>query len=255
MSPDTAPHGETGQPVAADDPGAQNADETAGPPIVRARALSGRGPEGIAFGPIDLTVPSGGMHVLQGDPGSGRTSLLLAVAGRFSPVSGALEVAGHTSPARIREVCAIAGFADIDEIDDGVRVRAVVAEQLAWRTRWYRRAPQPDAERMAALFAPVFGPLPQPDPAARFGDLSELDRMLVRIAMAVHDDPRLLIIDDLEQVRSRPDQELLARRLIALGERRTVLATVINPLPAGIGPHRIYPEATVAPATTPEKDH
>lgn len=117
MSPDTAPHGETGQPVAAADPGAQNADETADPPIVRARALSGRGPEGIAFGPIDLTVPSGGMHVLQGDPGSGRTSLLLAVAGRFSPVSGDLEVAGHTSPARIREVCAIAGYADCFEAE------------------------------------------------------------------------------------------------------------------------------------------
>src|SRR5699024_2105353 len=217
MSPDTAPHGETGQPAAAAAPGATSADQTAGPPIVRARSLSGRGPEGIAFGPVDLAVPAGGMHVLQGDPGSGRTSLLLAVAGRFSTVSGDLAVAGRTSPARIREVCAIAGFADIDEIDDGVRVRAVVAEQLAWRTRWYRRAPRFDAERQAALFDPVFGPLPQPDPAARFGDLSELDRMLVRIAMDVHDDPRLLIIDDLEQLSFRPDQELLARPMIAPG--------------------------------------
>lgn len=254
MSDDTdpAPDTEPAHPLAGPD----TAPEDPAPaPLVVARGLTGRGPEGVAFGPVDLEIPAGGLHVLQGAPGSGRTSLLLAVAGRFSPVAGELEVAGHTSPARIREVCAIAGFADIDEIDDGVRLRAAVAEQLAWRTPWYRRAPRPEGAHLAALFDPVFGPLPQPDPAARFGDLSELDRMLVRIAMAVHDDPRLLIIDDLEQVRSRPDQEVLARRLTALGAERTVLATVINPLPAAIGPHLIYPEATVARATAPEKDH
>src|SRR5699024_11415176 len=46
MSPDTAPHGETGQPAAAAAPGATSADQTAGPPIVRARSRSGAGPGG-----------------------------------------------------------------------------------------------------------------------------------------------------------------------------------------------------------------
>lgn len=224
------------------------------PPAVHAVGLSGTGPEGPAFGPVDLTVPAGGLHVLEGAPGSGRTSLLLALAGRFAPVTGELTVYGRSGAAAIRQISAIAGFADIDEVDDGVRVRAVLAEQLAWQTPWYRRAPKPDAAHLAAVCGPVFGDAPLPDLGTRVGDLPELDRMLLRIALALTDDPQLLIIDDLEQVRSRPDQRVLAARLIELGRARTIIATVINPLPRDIGPHHRYPAATVAPAPAADKE-
>lgn len=224
------------------------------PPAVHAVGLSGTGPEGRAFGPVDLTVPAGGLHVLEGAPGSGRTSLLLALAGRFTPVTGELTVYGRTGAAAIRQISAIAGFADIDEVDDGVRVRAVLAEQLAWQTPWYRWAPKPDLAHLAAVCGPVFGDKPLPDLGARVGDLPEVDRMLLRIALALTDEPALLIIDDLEQVRSRPDQRVLATRLIDLAAGRTIIATVINPLPRDIGPHHRYPAATVAPAPAAHKE-
>src|SRR5699024_2443714 len=129
---------------------------------VAASGLRAEGPDGTVFGPLDLRIARGGLHILQGPSGSGRTTLLLALAGRFKVDGGTLDVLGRTRHAAVRRVCAIAGFRGVDEIDGSVRVRAVVHEQLAWNTPWYRRAPRIGDEAYEGTLRPVFGDLPLP---------------------------------------------------------------------------------------------
>ena len=221
-------------------------------PGITARGLSVSGPDGVAFGPLDLRLPAGGLHVLHGPSGSGRTSLLLTLAGRFKPVAGDLEVLGARNARAIRGISTIAGFRDIDVLDDAVRVRDVLNEQIVWDTRWFRRASKVDAQDYDRLCGPVFGPRPLPPLDLYIGDLAELDRMLLRVALAAFFSPELLVVDDLEQVRSLPEQAELIDRLIELGERATVVASAINPLAAAPGLHVYHLPGLGLPTTAEE---
>ena len=73
--------------------------------------------------------------------GPGQTTLLLTLAGRFKPTHGTLTVLGDTKPRAIRRHCAIAAFADIDELEESVTVQTVLAEQRRWLAPWYAQIP------------------------------------------------------------------------------------------------------------------
>ena len=72
------------------------------------------GPWGPVYGPLDLDVAEGGLTILNCPAGSGRTALLMTLAGRMRPVGGTLSVFGLT---RAREVFAVSALAGIDELD------------------------------------------------------------------------------------------------------------------------------------------
>ena len=81
---------------------------------VRADGLTRSGSLGPVFGPVDLRIPFGGLAVVQGFAGSGRTSLLLTLSGRMRPSSGKLRVLGRTKPAAILKANpAVKGDADL----------------------------------------------------------------------------------------------------------------------------------------------
>ena len=69
--------------------------------VIRARGLVLHGSRGIVYGPLDLDLPTGGLVVVQGPQGGGRSSLLLTLAGRMVPDAGSrLEVLGEPLPRR-----------------------------------------------------------------------------------------------------------------------------------------------------------
>lgn len=237
----------------ADHPAPESAAPDGGA-AVTASGLHAEGPDGTVFGPLDLRIERGGLHILQGPSGSGRTTLLLALAGRFTVDGGTLDVLGRTRPSAVRKLSAIAGFQGIDEIDGSVRVRTVVHEQLAWNTPWYRRTPKMGDEAYEGTLRPVFGELPLPSSDTRIEDLGELDLMLLRIALAmapaVHDEtttPQVLFVDDIEQVRALDEQVTLTHRLADIGRRATVIASAINPLRDPAPPHSLYSLQSTAP--------
>ena len=70
-------------------------------PAVTARGLQLHGDRGPVFGPVDLEIAAGTLTLVQGPQGAGRTSLLLALAGRMVPdPSSDLVVLGHRLPAQ-----------------------------------------------------------------------------------------------------------------------------------------------------------
>lgn len=74
-------------------------DDSAVPAVI-ARGIRMRGPWGPVYGPVDLEIEDGGLTVLVCPAGSGRTALLMTLAGRMAPVSGELTVFGRRRPAR-----------------------------------------------------------------------------------------------------------------------------------------------------------
>ncbi|MGV0838254.1 hypothetical protein [Mycolicibacterium thermoresistibile] len=200
-----------------------------GPPsAVTARGIRMRGPWGPVYGPIDLDIEAGGVTVLRCPAGSGRTALLMTLAGRMRPMSGELTVFGHTRAGDIFAVAGLAGFDEVDPIPQSVTVRDLVTEQLRWDAPWYRLVTRADAADLAAVCGPVFGELPLPPLGEYVEELSELDRMLLRIALANTRRPALLVAGNLDYVTSDHNRGLLLQRLVELGQRQTVITATVN---------------------------
>ncbi|MGB0972999.1 MAG: hypothetical protein ACPGVG_18895 [Mycobacterium sp.] len=193
-----------------------------------AKGICMRGPWGPVYGPVDLAVPVGGVSVLVCPAGTGRTALLMTLAGRMKPKSGELTVLGAT---RAKDIFALSGLAGIDGIDtvsESVTVRDLITEQLRWDARWYRFIRQAGEAELVRVCAPVFGELPLPPLMEYFEQLSELDQLLLRIALANTKRPPLLVVGNLDFVTSDSNQHALVERLIALGRTQTVITATVN---------------------------
>ncbi|BBY19226.1 ATP-binding cassette domain-containing protein [Mycolicibacterium litorale] len=197
-------------------------------PVVVARGLTVSGPWGPVYGPVDLDIEEGGVSVLVCPAGSGRTALLLTLAGRMRPQRGTLSVFGVTQPRRIFALAAIAGIDELDQVSESVTVRDAVTEQLRWNAPWYRFVRRAGAADLRAVCAPVFGDLPLPPLTEYVEELTELDRLLLRIALANTARPPLLVVGNLDYVTSDRNRELLLQRLIELGRDQTVVTATVN---------------------------
>jgi len=187
-----------------------------------------RGPWGPVYGPIDLDIDTGGLTVLICPAGTGRTALLMTLAGRMRPVEGMLSVFGRRRAREIFGVSAMAGFDELDPVWEAVTVRDLITEQLRWDAAWYRLVGRADTADLERVCIPVFGDLKLPPLTEYFEQLTELDRLLLRIALANTSLPPLLVVGSLDYVTSDRNRHLLIERLIVLGRTQTVVTTTVN---------------------------
>ncbi|TDZ76663.1 hypothetical protein [Mycobacteroides salmoniphilum] len=221
--PDTTPdEPDTSLP---EEPGDDALQESA-PALITAAGLGVDGEHGPLFSSIDLELTSG-FHAIQMPGGPGQHTLLLALAGRLKPSHGTVTVMGDSDPRAIRRHCAIAAFADIDELEETVTVQTVLAEQVRWLAPWFSRVP---ADTGRDKLTEVFGELPAPSSSTYIVELSDLDLFLLRIALALLSDRPILVVGDLEQVRDNSRRTTAVERLGVLAENRTVVVGVTNPL-------------------------
>lgn len=209
-------------------------------PAVAARGIEMRGPWGPVYGPIDLDIDAGGVTVLVCPAGSGRTALLLTLAGRMLPVKGELTVFGRRGR-DVFGVAALAGFDELDRVSESVTVRDLITEQLRWDASWYRMVPQADTADLERVCAPVFGDRPLPPLTEYVDELTELDRLLLRIALANTSRPPLLVVGSLDYVTSDLNRDVLIERLVALGGAQTVVTATVN----GVSGHAVHAQLPV----------
>ena len=204
------------------------------PLAVVAAGLTLRGRRGLVYGPVDLTLPAGTMLIVRGTQGTGRSSLLLTLAGRMVPDKGShLTVLGHDLPrarSQVQRRSAVAGFAGIDDLDDSVRVSDIVRERLAWLAPWYLRVPRIKQRAFAALAKPIWGERPIPRVETQIWDLDEVDVMLLRITLAMAQQPDLLVVDDVDQVRDSVRRQMVWSRLEALAASGTTVIASVSSL-------------------------
>ncbi|HZC91424.1 MAG TPA: hypothetical protein VE400_12350 [Mycobacterium sp.] len=214
----------------------QDASDTTAPTLITAEGLGVNGEHGPLFSGIDLALPAG-FHAIQMPGGPGQTKLLLTLAGRFKPSHGTVTVLGDTAPRAIRRHCAIAAFADIDELDESVTVETVLAEQRRWLAPWYSAVPLQTGQ---AELTEVFGEAPPPSPDTYIVELSDLDLFLLRITLALLSKRPILVVGDLEQVRDNSRRAIAVERLGAIAAQRTVVVGVTNPLGTDAPDHELH---------------
>lgn len=195
-------------------------------PVIHLQNAAVRGPRGPVFGPLTLSIADA-ITVVCGPRGSGRTALLLTLAGRMRLTAGSVQVMGVSRPAEMRTRVGIVGFDDIDGLEPTASVAAALRERLAWVAPWYRRVPRLTPDVVRELLADAFGELEQPDPDTLARDLGPVDTILIRVALAMLESPELFVLDDFDELRSNAERQLVADRLTALATTgtRIVIAT------------------------------
>lgn len=223
---------------ADDDPTVATSKPDAGPtePVVRAMGLGVDGEHGPLFSGIDLALPPG-FHAVRMPGGTPQDVLLLTIAGRFAPSRGVVSVLGDTGARNIRRHCAIAAFADIDELDESVTIRTVLTEQCRWLAPWYARR---SASAGRTVLEEVYGDLPVPSAGSFVSELSDVDVFLLRVCLALLSDRPILVVGDLEQVRDQGRRALAVERLGTIAATRTVVVGVTNPLGIDAPEHDLH---------------
>ncbi|WP_406222383.1 ABC transporter ATP-binding protein [Streptomyces decoyicus] len=192
---------------------------------VVARGASVRGRRGPVFEGVDVDVPARGLLAAHGPAGSGRTSLLLALAGRMRLSGGAIRVGGHVLPAaggRVRRMVAVARAAPAVDLEGRLRVREVMAERCLTSPGVTERGIR---EAFAALdIAPRGTDLVE--------DLGPVGRLLLATALALAERPGALVVDDVDEGLPPDAQGPVWQALQRVRDHGpTVLAGCLHPPP------------------------
>ncbi|HEX3788765.1 MAG TPA: ATP-binding cassette domain-containing protein [Pseudonocardiaceae bacterium] len=187
-------------------------------PLLVAERLGHKGGHGWAFRDVDLTLPVGGLTAIAGRSGSGRTMLLLTLAGRAKPSSGRLAVAGDTAAKAIRAAVAVGRITGVAEPEPDLRVHDHVRELHALAGRgvdygW--------ARDLVGLSAPGH---------TLVDDLDAARRCLLALALAVATRPRAVVLDDVDQqVDGEQQRQIWAALRAVTGAGIAVLASCVDP--------------------------
>ncbi|WKD56608.1 hypothetical protein CAPI_00100 [Corynebacterium capitovis DSM 44611] len=177
-----------------------------------------------------------GLTLLKVARESGASTVSMAIAGRYKPVAGTIAVGdAETTRERFRSV-ALAGVTLIDSLERSVSVREAIREQVAWAQPFFSRVPKDIlSHRLVEPWLEPLG-LADLDPAVPVGDLHALDRLRLRVVLALisRRDARLLVVDDPDQLRSISLRDELLANLHDLSELIPVVVSSVNPDHAGI---------------------
>lgn len=191
------------------------ADET--PPVLVAAGLGARTRRGWVFRDVDLTVAPGEFVTIAGPAGSGRTSLLLALAGYFRTTDGTVRRTTRAALGYVRGV---------NEPEPGLSVVEHVEERLVL----LGRAPWSLRKRRRMALEVLDGVPLAPGTLGR--DLDALGRHRLCLALARIGDPGIVLADDVDSGLSEAEQRAVRSALAGPAEAgAAVVVTAREPFP------------------------
>jgi ABC-2 type transport system ATP-binding protein len=190
------------------------ADHEPEPPeeLIRAEQLGLRAKRGWVYQGIDLALTAGSVTAITGPAGSGRSMLLLTLAGRAKPSAGRLIVAGQERRSGIRQLVAVARITGAVELEPELHVIDHIREAELLAQRDYRWA----AGKIGL----------DVDPTAVVGELATDEAVLLAVALALAGRPRALVVDDIDIAATPTQQRRIWTALRAAGT--TVIATTVD---------------------------
>ncbi|SMX67895.1 ABC transporter [Brevibacterium iodinum ATCC 49514] len=210
---------------------AEDTDIDAPAVVLRGWSLSGK--QGDVFTDIDLEVPTGAIAVVRGPAGSGKTSLLLSLAGRMrvSAGEGRLGAIDIRKQARtVRGQVAVGHIGGLTDLEDDFTVAQHVAERQIMLQPWYKPwASKSTLREVIALIRETFttagemvddlppGTLSKQDAQrADFlidddgevfvSELSELQKFFLEFGLASLSRPPVVVIDNIDYLRESADR-------------------------------------------------
>ncbi|MEU7867496.1 ABC transporter ATP-binding protein [Dactylosporangium sp. NPDC049140] len=170
--------------------------------VLVAEGLGARTRRGWVFRDVDLTVDAGEFVTLAGAGGSGRTSLLLALAGYFRTTEGTVRRLARP---------ALGFVAGVNEPEPGLTVAEHVEERLVLlgRASWNLRK-----RRRQALEILQGVPLP---PQTLGRDLDRQGAHLLCLTLARVGEPGIILVDDVDSGLSEVEREVVELALRECG--------------------------------------
>lgn len=175
------------------------------------------------------------LNLFQTGRESSATTTMLTFAGRMKPKAGTITLRSdsgeeYVTPRAIGAHVALAGVSSIDGLDRGVKAKTFVREVAAWSSPWYRNTPHDvtkisEWNRITDLIDLPF------DLDSTVGSLSPSRRFIFRVALALlaRPEPALLVVDDIDQVRSLSIRNELIVELRDLSEHVPIIVASTNP--------------------------
>lgn len=180
------------------------------------------------FENVDLDLPAGATLVVHGAAGTGRTCLLLALAGRMRLTSGAVRVGAHVLPDDHREVrrtVAVAAAGPALELEPRLRVGELIAERT-----WL--APGVTSSAVRAALDVVGLDVPEKLTAEELGTAGSTR---LALALSLAEQPGAIVLDDLDR-DCTPDQRREVWAAVGRAARTgvTLLTASARPAPADL---------------------
>ena len=163
-------------------------------PFIQARGLSQLSPRVKSYENVDIDVAAGTAHALCAADNSGKTELLLTLAGRMRPTRGTLTVGGVSADtlvglAHVRPFASLGFFENVNDVEKVLRVRVVASAELGL-------AGKRSGHAATRAFLERWGLADVADTSIEELDRYTFDRLGIALGMA--HDPRLLVVDDIE---------------------------------------------------------
>lgn len=205
------------------------------------------GKQGDVFSDIDLDVPRGAIAIIRGAAGSGKTSLLLSIAGRMRVSDGEGRVGEWDIRKKARAVrahVAVGHVAGLTDLENDFTVAQHIAERLImlqpWYKPWVSKSSLRDVLeviRDAFLSASDFiDGLPEgtfstadakeadflidSEGKTFVSELSELQKFLLEFGLASLSQAPVLVIDNIDYLRERSDRARAWAGLLIYQEQR-----------------------------------
>lgn len=187
--------------------------------FIEANRLSMKNPLGQAFSDVSCVIPQGSLVAVRADHGHGKTPFLLTLAGRMIPTSGTLSVAGYEIPAQRNKVARIAGlglFEGLNDLEENLTAASFLKAEMDVYDKPVRRdyiRSYMDEYGLSHLGK------------ERVRDYERIDLVRLGIALGMAGDPKLLLVDDVEDqlTSSQTAQILVELRDIAHGRNVAVV--------------------------------
>lgn len=201
------------------------------PPLIRAEGLTLAARGTAVWRDLDFELPDG-LSVVSGPSGSGRSSLLLALTGRMSGLSGALNVAGEDAirrPGRVRAVTSVARIDTMISLEPQLTVAEAVTERALIDGVPTRRI----GDRMTELEAILEQRFARDRLISR---LDAFDQTLLAVGLAFLRPARLTVLDDAELGLTVDELSRLCTALLSLtrtGPAVVIATRELSTLPPG----------------------
>ena len=201
--------------------------------------LSLRAGKRTIFEDVSFTVPRGSLSVLAGASGTGKTALALTLAGRLETTAGRATVLGEELPrraGRVRRRVGFTGNSTVAPLDETLTVKHHVADAVRIASPWWDLSASSArvdaaiaaANDLGAALEDAFGVDGASVQLTRarlrrtelVRDASPTARFALGVVLALLPDPDILVVDDLDQLRTADERRAAWAALLTVGRLR-----------------------------------